>query len=464
LLVGILNLNYNLAHASSPLLEELRLANNLREAGSRFCPEPLARGNVVKLTTPPSAESIEIFFSYSHEDEGLRKELEKHLSLMWRQGIAKNWHDRMIGIGTEWAGQIDKHLNSAQIILLLISADFLASEYCYGIEMTRALERHKRGEARVIPILLRDVDWSRAPFKELQFLPRGGQPVTRWADKDEAFASIAREIRRVVDELTGKATVESATPFTDARPVEKPVKRMLSWGHFLALGLLIVALVVGGLQYASRRGTGNARPSAQPVEPPAAQPTLEADAGSEKRELLRQKLAFAAGWSVALIGQSKQRAGIEVFSQAVRDLGFEAIEARELEQEYAAIDKSVQDRAISYQDFERAKARMLATVRERLQALAGERPTPYVSFGHDLCALMLLLRFWEELQKEGDLRSTASDRLLALQLSVQKVSLPARLYEKIRQMRADLLADNGYRKIAEQTLGEVLDYFDMQPI
>src|SRR5205085_5289211 len=103
------------------------------------------------MTTEP-VQSIELFYSYAHEDERLRKELEKHLALMKRQKLISAWHDRNIGAGTEWANEIDTHLNTARIILLLISPDFIASDYCYSIEMTRALERHKAGEARVIPI------------------------------------------------------------------------------------------------------------------------------------------------------------------------------------------------------------------------------------------------------------------------------------------------------------------------
>src|SRR3712207_6086178 len=96
---------------------------------------------------------IEIFFSYSHKDEEMRNELIKHLSLLRRQGMITCWHNRMIIAGSEWANEIDKHLGTAQIILLLISSDFLASEYCYSIEMKHAMSRHKNGEAIVIPII-----------------------------------------------------------------------------------------------------------------------------------------------------------------------------------------------------------------------------------------------------------------------------------------------------------------------
>src|SRR5258707_8645015 len=120
---------------------------------------------------PGSSHPVEVFYSYAHEDASLRDTLEKHLSLLHRQGLIFQWHDRQIAAGTDWAQALDIHLERASVILLLISADFLASDYCYGIEVKRALERHQANEARVIPILLRPTDWSGAPFAHLQALP-----------------------------------------------------------------------------------------------------------------------------------------------------------------------------------------------------------------------------------------------------------------------------------------------------
>jgi len=140
---------------------------------------------------------LEVFYSYSHKDEDLRKELETHLSLLARSGLIVAWHDRKIGAGEEWRNEIDAHIQSAHIILLLISPDFLASEYCYGIEMKTALERHAREHAIVIPIILRPVDWSGAPFAHLQALPRDAKAVTLWPNRDQAFAEIASSLREI---------------------------------------------------------------------------------------------------------------------------------------------------------------------------------------------------------------------------------------------------------------------------
>ena len=142
-----------------------------------------------------------IFFSYSHKDEALRDELETHLKLLQRQGIISVWHDRKILPGTEWDGEIDVHLERAKIILLLISADFIASDYCWDKEVKRAFELHKREAAVVIPILLRKCDWQGTSFSKLQGLPKDLTPVTAYNDRDEAWTDVATGIRAIAEKL-----------------------------------------------------------------------------------------------------------------------------------------------------------------------------------------------------------------------------------------------------------------------
>ena len=158
---------------------------------------------VVK-STEPAAKGIEIFFSYSHKDEELRNELDEHLSTLKQLKLITAWHDKEIGAGKNWAHEIDKRLSKACIILLLVSPSFMASRYCYSIEMNKAMERHEAGEALVIPILIRPVDWEDAPFDKLQMLPRGAKAVTKWLNRDEAFEDIAKSIRIAVNELHAK--------------------------------------------------------------------------------------------------------------------------------------------------------------------------------------------------------------------------------------------------------------------
>lgn len=142
---------------------------------------------------------IELFYSYAQEDEELRQEIEKHLSHLVQQGQITAWHQQMIVPGSNRGQEIDTHLNTAQIILLLVSSDFLASDYCYRTEMHYALERHKAQSACVIPILLRPVDWQATPFAGLEPLPSNHKPITSWSNQDEALLNVALGIRRAVE-------------------------------------------------------------------------------------------------------------------------------------------------------------------------------------------------------------------------------------------------------------------------
>lgn len=142
-----------------------------------------------------------VFVSYSHRDSRFRNELGKHLTSLKREGLVEDWHDQDIAAGAEWEKGIFEQLLSAHIIVLLISADFLSSEYCYGQEMQTALKRHKEGSARVIPVILRDVDWHNSPFAGLQALPvKNAQvfPLNRWSSRDAAWLTVVLAIRKVV--------------------------------------------------------------------------------------------------------------------------------------------------------------------------------------------------------------------------------------------------------------------------
>lgn len=146
-------------------------------------------------------EPIEIFYSYSHRDERLRQRLETHLAALRQRNIIKGWSDRKIAAGEEWAKEIDERLNSAQIILLLVSPDFIASHYCYNIEMERAIERHEKGEARVVPVILSPCDWHDLPFAKLQSLPTDGNPITSTRNRNDAFYNVALGIKTLIERM-----------------------------------------------------------------------------------------------------------------------------------------------------------------------------------------------------------------------------------------------------------------------
>lgn len=152
----------------------------------------------------PAGRKVRLFYSYAHEDERFRKRLVQHLSTLENNGLIEGWDDREIVPGDEWAGEINENLEKAEIILFLVSPAFMASRYSQGIEVKRAMELHEAGRARVIPVILRAVDWTIAPFGKLQALPKEGKPVTRWQDRDDAFLDVALGIRRVVEEIRNR--------------------------------------------------------------------------------------------------------------------------------------------------------------------------------------------------------------------------------------------------------------------
>ena len=151
--------------------------------------------------TTPSIKGLKVFYSYAHKDQEYRQQLENHLSNLKRLYQLRTWFDREIIPGENWEQVLDEHLNTADLIFLLISPDFMASDYCYNKEMQRALERHAKGEAKVIPIYMRPVHWKDAPFSTIQMLPKDALPVTRWPDIDDAFYDTVLGIEQVIKQL-----------------------------------------------------------------------------------------------------------------------------------------------------------------------------------------------------------------------------------------------------------------------
>jgi TPR repeat protein len=176
---------------------------------------------------------ISVFYSYSHKDEDLRLELEAHLAALRRSGLISEWHDRMIDPGQQWKDQIDQYLDSAQLILFLISSDFINSGYCMDVEVARARERHKRNEAILVPIILRPVLWQVILWlEELQALPKNALPIVQWSPRDLAYVSVCEGILRIAHRPA--PTLEPRRPsssrarkrfFDTAIPAQVPVNK-----------------------------------------------------------------------------------------------------------------------------------------------------------------------------------------------------------------------------------------------
>lgn len=170
---------------------------------------------------------IRLFFSYSHADETLRDQLAKQMSAMRRQGVIDDWHDRKMLAGDHIDGEIRQMMEQADIVLLLVSPDFIASDYCYDVEMARAVQRHQAGECRTIPVILRPCDWHGTPFGSLLAVPTDGKAVTTWANMDEAFLNVAKAIRKAAEQVRAQKARASgastpAAPKAVARDANPP--------------------------------------------------------------------------------------------------------------------------------------------------------------------------------------------------------------------------------------------------
>jgi TPR repeat protein len=222
----------------------MKFQTKAEDISSTGLPEPAERqAQAWKSKRPP----LNVFYSYAHADEEFRDGVDCHLRLLQRQGLINAWHDRKIGTGTEWKEQIDSHLRSADIVLLLVSADFLASDYCFDVELQCALTRHSENQAVVIPVIVRPVDWSGAPFAKLQGLPHGGKAISVWSNRDEALMSVALAIRETVQRqsiqklIPQGSGVEGGIPPRSRRELTKGARALSLILPIAVLGFLVLA-------------------------------------------------------------------------------------------------------------------------------------------------------------------------------------------------------------------------------
>jgi hypothetical protein len=162
------------------------------------------QGGTVGLAAVPGAKALSVFVSYSHADETLKTELDKHLRPLQRLQLIDAWHDRKIAPGDEWDKSISENLEKADIILLLVSIDFINSPYCYDIELERAIERHSAKQAVVIPIILRSCMWQQTSFAKLQALPKDAKAISLWENLDDALVNVAEGVRQVASDILSR--------------------------------------------------------------------------------------------------------------------------------------------------------------------------------------------------------------------------------------------------------------------
>lgn len=208
-----------------PVLEILRgsIIPNVRDTLRNIAESAVVERNV-HLFAPSATAPVDVFIAYSRHDEQLKDELLKHLAIIRRQGIVREWHDRRVIPGQDWDTEIRARLNRARIILLLVSADFLASEYCFDMELVRAFERHRRGEAVVVPLILRPCDWTHTSLAQLQALPKDAHPVVSWSSRDDAWHNVNLGLRAVVASMR-------ATPVRNASQSATAAEEQLRRPH-----------------------------------------------------------------------------------------------------------------------------------------------------------------------------------------------------------------------------------------
>lgn len=170
---------------------------------------------------------VKIFISYAREDEAYKDKLQTSLAILQREGFIDTWDDRQILGGQVWDDKIKAALDAAQIILLLVSADFLASAYIFDVEIKHAMEKHHSKKAIVVPIILRSCLWEIAEFNGLTAFPKDGLPVGSWEDEDEAFFDIVSGIKQLIEPTTeAKVNKEPSAPENDQTLLTEAIKHI----------------------------------------------------------------------------------------------------------------------------------------------------------------------------------------------------------------------------------------------
>ena len=169
------------------------------------------------MPSPDNTAPVSLFYSYAHEDETLRDELAGHLKILERRGLISAWHDRQIVPGQAWGQAIDKNLSNADLVLLLVSKDFIGSDYIWGVELAQAMQRQQAQECEVVPIIVRAVDidptdYDDLPFLKLQALPPDLKPVTSWTNRDEAWTQVAKGLRATVSLIRSRRPAPIPAP------------------------------------------------------------------------------------------------------------------------------------------------------------------------------------------------------------------------------------------------------------
>ncbi|WP_417809042.1 toll/interleukin-1 receptor domain-containing protein [Thioclava sp.] len=173
------------------------------------------------------------FISYSHNDKAALDRLHVHLKNLTREGRIETWYDRNILAGSELDAEIERELEASDLFLLLVSPDFIASDYCVEREMRRALERHAAGTARVVPIIVEECDWkAMSELRQLKAVPTDGKAISAWANPNTAYLNVVQELRRIIEaEGVPAAAVKAAHEPSALRPAMARYRAKRQFDH-----------------------------------------------------------------------------------------------------------------------------------------------------------------------------------------------------------------------------------------
>ncbi|GAC1506774.1 MAG: hypothetical protein NVS2B12_21440 [Ktedonobacteraceae bacterium] len=204
---------------------------------------PDIRDTIVHISKEAANKPLQVFIAYARHDQSWAEELKRHLSILVRQGLISTWDYQNVAIGADWKKEIQAHLDSAAIILLLVSPDFLASDYSSSVEVRRAMERHERGEALVVPVLLRAATLDGTLFKNVQMLPGNYQPIVSWPDRDAAFNDVVDELKSAVEALrASELPVSDRDEESKIQELESRVQTSQDEAAYIELGNLYESL------------------------------------------------------------------------------------------------------------------------------------------------------------------------------------------------------------------------------
>jgi hypothetical protein len=141
---------------------------------------------------------VNVFISYSHKDELIKEELENHFSGLRRNGLINDWNDRMIQAGDLWEAEIKEKLNNAEIVIFLVSSDFMASNYIHNVEIKNAMDRHNNSLIKIVPVIARPCDFASLPISNIQALPKNAKAITLWENKDEAYLDVVNQFKKLL--------------------------------------------------------------------------------------------------------------------------------------------------------------------------------------------------------------------------------------------------------------------------